>query len=133
MPSFVVHHLHQTAVLWEFTGSYDDQGMQEVAAAAELAPSSGNGVRWKYVRQGDRDAVMNGIAIDAIVVVAQTVPTHSVLWLGTLASWLSTGSDNSDLELMEVVTQNVTTTINNRNTRRTLGLRRFRETLPNLV
>lgn len=113
----------QTAVLWSKIGD-DDYGEPLRDDPEEI------NVRWVQRRTASLDANGNTISLDATVVVNQEIVVGSLLWLGALSSWTGTGSAGDDTELMIVATYNETPDLKNREIRRMVGLRRFRDSLP---
>lgn len=89
-------------------------------------------VRWNQRRTMGADASGNPVALDAMVAVDQEIPVGSVMWLGSLADWLGTGSGGPEDELHEVMTYNESWDLRGRECRRELGLRRKGDALPQL-
>jgi hypothetical protein len=112
MPEIELDARCQQATCWPVTGS-DDQGEYTVGAAVSLD------VRWIDGRIQAPDPLGNTLVLDATVVVDREIPLGSIFQL--------VGGDGI---YFEAVTSRTTPDINNRVVRRTLGLRRFRETLP---
>lgn len=115
----------QTMVLWEAHGT-DDYGQIAVLPPIELF------VRWNTKRTESLDPLGNTVALDAVVIVDRKVTIGSIVWLGELADWLGTGSGSgmNDSELHEVITYSETPDIRSRVRRRELGLRRYKDALP---
>lgn len=76
---------HQTAVYWAYTG-IDQFNKPIFAAALELTPANGTGVRWEdvtevFINQKGQQQVSRAKVFTSVDIIPQ-----SVLWLGTLAS-----------------------------------------------
>lgn len=119
MPAFETMDLHDTAVLWVRSGK-DKYNEPTVTAPIEVM------VRWTFT--DSRMVNKNGdeVQLDAEVVVSRDVPYDSLLWLGTLSDWQGVGSGGQDTELMQVKVKRYAQDIKGRNTRRTLGLMRYK-------
>jgi hypothetical protein len=115
----------QTAVLWPADG-HDPYGQPKVGCPEEIT------VRWVSKSRQATDANGNPITLDATVIVVQDVDPGSAMWLGTLEDWYGTGSAGQESGVMEVVTFDKTPDIKNRAIRRELGLRFYKDTLPNM-
>jgi hypothetical protein len=88
-------------------------------------------VRWVYVKRESKDAKGNTISIDADVVAAVSIVVGSLLLLGTMGSYVGTGSAGGDaVEFMRVETRNWGEDIKGRIVRYEYGLCRFRGKLP---
>jgi hypothetical protein len=126
MPAPETNARHQKAVLWPFTGTYDDYGQPVVGEPEEVV------VRWNTGRAEALDPLGNTIALDAEVVVNQRVEVGGNMALGELSAWeeVGTGDTGSIGELMQVLTYNETPDLKGRAVRRTVGLKRFRDALP---
>lgn len=123
MPAFETMDLFQKAVLWVRTG-VDKFGQATTAAPVQI------NCRWVGRKGQTLDPKGNVIALDAQIVVASSVVVGSLMWLGTLAAWNAGEGANPNDEVMEVVTSDTTTSLNNRFTRRNLGVKRYKDTLP---
>lgn len=126
MPAFETMDLKQKAVLWAVADDgtpddFDDHGEHKVKAAKEIS------CRWveKHTEVVDNDG--NTIALDAEVVVGIEVKIGSILRLGKQTELPSPLN-----KLYEVVVIATTPDIKNRNTRRTLLLRRYSDELPTI-
>lgn len=126
MPAFETMDLEQVAVLWGKSGT-DDYGQPTTATAIEIP------VRWLTKRDEVVDAQGNTIALDATVVVERQIAVGSLMALGNLSYWVGTGSAGDESEVMEVVTYEETPDLKGREIRRSVGLKRFRDALPESV
>lgn len=123
MPSQESSHRFQYAVLWPKTGHSQD-GEAVVGEPEEIT------VRWNNKLRVSKDAQGNPVAVDAVVHVNQEIAVGSSMWLGELEDWYGTGSGGDDSAVMEVLTYNDTKDLKARNTRMTVGLVFYRDTLP---
>lgn len=121
MPAFEVMDLRQRAVLWAASG-YDSYGEAKIGPPVEVA------VRWLTKRRTILDAQGNTIALDAQAIVKQFVSENSLIWLGTIASWME--ARPALPEVCQVKTYGQTPDIKKRNTRYELGLLRWKSTAP---
>ena len=112
-------------MLWEIS-SRDELGEPTLDAAIEIK------VRWVSKKSEALDPQGNTIAIDATVVTVRNIPIGSIMWKGGLDDLAGT-SVTPDDDLMQVVTNNETPDLKARATRRTVGLIRFRDALPDLA
>lgn len=128
MPRIETSNRYNTVVLCEKSGT------DEYNNSTRLAPVEIQ-VRWEE-NQGEM-LLPDGstIAVDAYAAVNQNIPNGSILWLGTLADWVGTGSGSSDpqVDLMEVVGQRKVPDVKGRVYRRTLGLKRYKSSIPELA
>jgi hypothetical protein len=115
MPPIETAFRCQQAQCWAATG-FDDQGERTVAAPVTLA------VRWVAGQAEAIDPLGNTVNLDATVVVDRDIPIGSILQL--------VGGDGA---LHEAVASRTTPDLKARNVRRTVGLRRFRDTLPTVA
>lgn len=124
MPAVEVAGLVQVAVLWRLW-SLDSRGQKRVREPEEIK------VRWQDRSGVGVGSVVDGgtDTIDATVVVGEDVPLGSILWLGRLEEW----NPGEAQELMEAVGKVVTPDLKGRNIRRTITLRRYRDSLPEVV
>jgi hypothetical protein len=113
MPPLETADRYQQAQVWLATG-FDDQGERTVAAAPVTLD-----VRWVEGRAEAPDPLGNTVSVDVTVVVDRDIALGSIFRLA--------GGDGT---YYEAVGGRTTPDIKNRNIRRTLGLRRFRQTLP---
>lgn len=127
MPAPERTNRYQTALLWEADGN-DAYGSPKVSALRAIK------VRWIQKRSQTTDPQGNSIALDATVIVGQKIAPGSAMWLGTQADWLGTGSGSGldDSEVMEVKTYDETPDLKGRLAQRTVGLARYKDTIPNL-
>ena len=123
MSLFGLSDLRQKAVLWEATG-IDNYGMPTVADPVEIS------CRWETGRREVVNAEGKTIALDASVAVARAIAVGSILWLGALADWFSTGSAFDDDELHRVETVSRAPDLTGEFIRRELGLIKHRDSLP---
>lgn len=128
MPPLETAFRRQTAVLWEWL-RVDAYNEPVRSAPVEIE------CRWKWATTMQAGPQGTPISVDATVVVAQDVPIGSLMFEGDLVEWLGhsgtgSGSAGDGTALMEVVTASFTPDLKNRNVRRTLGLRYFRDTVP---
>jgi hypothetical protein len=123
MPHHTQRNRPHDAVLWPAEG-IDDYGAPKVGEPVELK------VRWENRRTETTDAQGNVIALDATVVVDREIAAGSKMWKGTWDDWYGVGSAGSDVGLCEVVMSPEVPDIKGRNVRRVVGLRRFRDSLP---
>jgi hypothetical protein len=121
MPPIETSDRHQTAVLWASSGR-DAYGDPTVATPTELS------VRWQLKRGETIGPEGTVVALDGVVVVDRRVAIGSQMWLGTLEDWYGTGSAGDDSEVYEVMTYNETPDIKDRYVRRTVGLKKYRDT-----
>jgi hypothetical protein len=122
MPPLETIDRNQNAVLWANNGTYTDDGRPEVIAAAALT------VRWQTGNVESVDGFGNTIAINATVVVAQTISIGSIMWLGTLADIAS-----PPVDLMEVVDYKNIPSLKGRHDRKVVLLRRYNNSLPDIA
>ena len=132
MPPFEdeLYGRNQDALLWDFAGSFDGDGRPQCHAYTTLV------VQWKTSRRLVQTADRGTVQLSAEAVVAQKVSVHSLLWLGTESTWLSesgSGSGLDDPELHEVISYQEQKDLRGRETRRVIGLVRFRKSPPTLV
>lgn len=125
MPSIEYRSRFQKAVLWEANG-FDSYGRPKVGNPVEIS------VRWKHSRKESIGSDGTPIAIDATVVVDRVIPVGSCMWLGELADWVGTGSNDDIKDVMQVVSHNVTPDVRNRHTMYTINLSFFKDQLPEL-
>jgi len=125
MPPIERVNRHDDAILWDVTG-VDAYGEPLRDDPVELK------VRWENNRSEMLDANGQSITVDATAVVAQDVTVGALMWQGLLDDWYGTGSSGSDNGLCQVVAFSKIPDLKGRNYRRTVGLMRFRGTLPAL-
>lgn len=123
MPELETMDRNQKAVLWLKTGV--DSYSQPLVAETPIELD----VRWNH-----RGSVMTGptgepVAVNAVVIVDRDIPLGSSMWLGTLADLSGTGSTPEE-DVMEVVAQSKTYSLCGKYIRRTVGLVRASDTLP---
>jgi hypothetical protein len=124
MPSPEHDFRHQIAVLWPAEGA-DAYGQTLVGDPREIM------VRWRFTRTESTDAQGNTVSLDASVQVDERVDAGSLMWLGRLADIPpGTSFTETDAELYEVVNYHQTPDVKGREIKRSVGLRRYRDTLP---
>lgn len=126
MPPMERSDLRDDAVLWELSG-YD-----AYAAPTLLAPV-GIKCRWVEGIRVVKDALGNTITLTAQVVVARSIPNHSVMWRGTLAELDVSGLPPAGSTLVTVEAYNATKDIKSRETRRSVDVSTYSGTLPALA
>ena len=117
MPALETMDLRQDAVLRTATTA-DQYGEYRAS------PSKAIKCRWEDTNVESSDALGNPINLVANVVVAQSIPVGSYLWLGNIKAMPAT------VTWLRVTTRHVTPDIKNRNTRWTLGLTRSSDKAP---
>lgn len=128
MPPMEEEDRWQQATLWAKSAESDRHGRPKVVSPVVLD------VRWIKTRMVTRDAEGHPIELDVTVVLNRQVDPGSIFRLGTIDDWVGTGSgsEEEDDELYETVTYRETVDIRGMDTRRTAGLKRYRDTLPEL-
>jgi len=126
MPAFETMDRLQKAVYWAVVTRADDMGQPQVSAPVEL------NVRWVWKQAMMRGADGNPVTVDAQVVVDQECNVGGAMFEGELADWLGSGSADMDNSVMEIVAYNETPDIKNRNVRRTVGLKFYKDVPPAL-
>ena len=126
MPFQEQSHRTQHALLWPRSGD-DAYGEPTVSSVVQLR------VRWNDTRAQASDAQGNPVTLSAEVHVDRNIKPGSVMWLGTLAEWLGTGSNQDDTEVMEVVSYNSVNDLKGRVAHHSVSLARYRGTLPTLT
>lgn len=124
MPDFETMDLVHTAVLWRGTWA-DSFGQQIVQDPPCEIPC-----RWVGKSKIVTGPNGNPITVDAIAVVTRDIPLGSIMWLGTEDEFYGAGSGGLNTNLMEVAAFNRTDDIKGRFTRRTVGLKLYKQTLP---
>ena len=124
MPAPEICDLLHRMVVWPSVGR-DIDGMPRVSSAPTEYPC-----RWVGKQSQVLDAQGNTVSVDATAVMAVDIPLFSAVWLGTLAQLPGTTPHPPPDTVMTVVVVNSTDSINIRSTRRTLGLKRAKDTLP---
>lgn len=123
MPDIETMEMDQRAVLWPSIGT-DPYGQVKVGPPVEIP------VRWEQYRREMKDDDGQMFLSDAMVVVGRDVPVDSLLWLGTLAQWQSTGVNQADNNLQIVFQFGKIPDLKNVAIRRTCITRRFKDVLP---
>jgi hypothetical protein len=121
MPPLETMDRYQTAVLWR-RGDDTDTGESDKGEPTEIT------VRWVTGRKETTDRKGNVIALDAEVILAETVQIGDELWKGTLEEWYGTGSAGNNDEVMRVATYEEVPDIKNRNVQYVAGLQWFKDT-----
>lgn len=121
MPAHEGRYRYQKAVLWPAEAEPDQYGRAIVGDPVEIR------VRWINQLGWMDDPKGNTVPVDAKVHVDRAVPVGSQMWLGSLSSFVGSGSGVDDGGIMYVVAYKVTPSIKNRANRRMLGLQRFRD------
>lgn len=136
MPSLETMDRHDTAVLWPCAG-HDSYGepVYDPDTRVELSPANDTGVRWVESVSTMTRADGTPVNVDATVVLGPNldVELESLMWLGSLDEIDETGTDLlPPSNAMIVVAFTRTKDIKGRsaNTRRTVGLMRYRKTMP---
>lgn len=123
MPAPERAFLRQTAVLWPKSG-VNAYGQATVGSPVELR------VRWEWTRSEVLDPLKAPTALDASVVVDRVIAVGSLMWLGELSDFVGTGSGWEGHEIYEVKAYEETPDLKNRVSMRTVGLMRYKGTLP---
>lgn len=128
MPPIEIDGLYHKAVLWVKAGE-DADNEPVFDSAVEID------CRWNNTQKEMTAADGTTILIDALVVVDRDIPVGSLLWEGELEDWLGTGSDdNATSTLMEVRTYaKRTKDIRSRYIRRTVGVSKYKDVIPELL
>lgn len=113
----------QDAVLWPASG-HNDYGERQVGEPVELR------VRWNTTRQEAVAPDGNTVQLTAVVVVDRVIEVGGLMYLGTLEEWYGTGSAGDDSELHQIITYRETPDLKGRFIRRTVGLMKWKDTLP---
>jgi hypothetical protein len=124
VPALEITDLIHTAVVWAVTGR-DVDGMPIVSHSPTQIKC-----RWVGKQSVMLDKDGNTVAIDATVVVAQDVTLFSAIWMGQLATLPGTSPNEPPSNVMTVVIVNKTDDLKGRSTRRTLGVKRAKDSLP---
>lgn len=132
MPAFDAISRRQKAVLWPPTQP-DQYGQQQMGEPSNIR------VRWINKKRLMAGPEGQQILVDATAVVGQEVAPESLMWLATdnsptsdtaLEQWYGVGSSGDIAALMEVVAYEDTPDIKARQFRRTVGLVRYKGSLP---
>lgn len=121
MPSIETACRHQKAVLW-MANSFNDQGEQTIGAAVSLD------VRHEIGHRSMTNPKGKLIAVDSIAVVDRAITVGSIFWPGNL-------DDVADppVDLLRVAAYAETPDVKGRDIRRTIGLVRYDNALPDLA
>lgn len=118
-PPLEVSDLDETAVYLAFVR----QGMTEpVFAAAVEIP-----VRWVRVRQEAAGPDGGTVSLTASIATDRRLVIGSQVWLGSLADWTGTGSDDTDAEIHRVALDRTARDVKGVETRYEFGLQRWRD------
>jgi len=126
MPDIEIWDLEQWASLWMFLRS-DGHGGPVVGPAQAIR------VRWSFTQTEMMSPQNATISCDAQVVVAQQVLPDSLMWLGLVQSLANPAlgpQDPSPFGLFQVKAYMNMPSLKNRSTRWTLGLVRWRGSMP---
>lgn len=131
MPEPELNDRYQRALIWNKTGE-DRYGETLRDDPVEHM------VRWEQKRVEMKDEDGNPLVLDGFLHVVTDIPVGSTVWVApdstysALDQWYGTGSSTADdeKEIMLVETKNYTPDLRNRVVRRTLGMRRYKATLP---
>lgn len=126
MPSPERSHRRQDAVLWTLA-SHDEEGENTVNSPVELR------VRWEEVFEEVLNRKGDPVALDAKVMVDREIEIGSLMYKGTLDDWYGVGSAGDEIKLMEVITYTDLKDIKGRVSYRSVGLCKYRDTLPTIV
>ena len=120
---------NQDAVLWDFAGAFDEDGFPRCYAPVAIE------VQWKTSRRLANTTNRGVVSLNSEAVVSQKISLHSIMWLGTYATFLGEGSGSGmdDPELYEVVTYQEQKDLRGRETRRVVGLIKWRQDPPTVV
>lgn len=124
MPALEICDLVHRAVVWDIIGR-DVDGAPIVKSLPRQIPC-----RWVGKASEIIDADGNVVAVDAVAVVATDVLLFSAIWRGMLADLPGTAPNEPPSDVMSVVVFNKTDDMKGRSTRRTLGLKRSKDSLP---
>ncbi len=130
MPPIELQARFEDAVLWPVVSGdvkQDNYGEVKVTTPVELK------VQWVGVTGEMTDPMGNKVSTDAQVVVDREVKIGSLMWLGAYEDWLGTGSGDVDADLHKVVAFNFQKDIKGRVSRRTVGLQRYKDSLPEIT
>ena len=131
MPPFEdeLYGRNQDAVLWDFAGSHDADGLPQCHTPVDIV------VQWKTSRRIVNLPDRGPVALSAEAIVAQKISLHSIMWLGLYEDFLDDGSGSGmdDPELHEVVSYQEQKDLKGRETRRVIGLVKWRKSPPTIV
>lgn len=125
MPQPESTHRLQDAVLWAQTG-VDRYGEPVVGTAQAIK------VRFNAAKKRVLTPEGKTITLDGTAIVNQAIAVGSLLFIGTLTTYVGTGSGSGsdDAQLLQVKSYNDTPDIKNRSSLKEVGLMRFRNALP---
>lgn len=123
MASLETGYRRQKAVLWVVSGN-DDYNEQTVDEPVELM------VRWTNIEEDALAPDGRVVRVTAMAVVDRDIRPGSLMWLGELTNWRGTGSNDEDVELMEVVQLKKVPGLKGRKIRRTVTMMRYKGALP---
>ena len=113
---------NQKAMLWAKDGIARDGSYTVSSTGTEIK------VRWENQRTEALDPNGETIAVDAVVIVAQTIVVGSIMWLGAESDLPSGLVPISNI--MQVVSFSSVPDVKGRQFRKRVGLVRFTDTLP---
>jgi hypothetical protein len=122
MPPIETDARFQKAVLWQMSG-VDDYGEPRIDYTEELS------VRWEDRRTQMPDPLGNMITVDATAVVDKRIEMESLVWKGEVDNLPGTSFTAELDELMVVVAYTEVPDVKGRFYRRTVGLKKYRDTL----
>lgn len=125
MPDIETIERNQDAVYWAWSGK-DIQGTPTVSTGIALR------VRWEEKQSQMLDSQGRTISVDAQVVVNREVLVESIMWLGKLGA-LSGTPPTPTSKIFQIAAYDRVPDIDNSYTRRTVGLRRYHDTMPSIV
>ena len=117
---------HDSVVLWPKNG-YDRHGQPKIGALEETF------VQWDYCQKEMADPNGNKVIVESTAVVSKRITVGSILWKGSEDQWYGaegSGTWTDDRELMEVITYEEIQDTKGRNILRTIGMNKYRNTLP---
>lgn len=126
MPPYTESNRYQKALLWEQAGvnAFNEPVVYE---ASEIL------VRWINKAGEMRNPQGTPVKTDASVISNQEIGIGSLMWEGSLAEWVGTGSELIDSGVMQVIAMSLTPDIKGRFIRHEVGLAYFRDTMPQII
>ncbi len=124
MPPIETACRYDKAVYWAKSGK-DKYARPTLAAAADLD------VRWEHVQEETVDSQGNTIAVDAILVLDQSVVVGSIFWEGEIDDIPGTSQVPSS-DLFQCIKFSRIPDIKGRHVRRLAYLRKYSDDLPDL-
>lgn len=83
------------AVYWAKTGQNSHGGITISGTPVEI------NCRWLWTKKNVQDPNGSVVVVEATVTLETPIVPDSILWLGTLADWMGTGSTSADTRLMQ--------------------------------